>query len=97
MAEKDRGRLISKQILNELYPGAITELIRFLESGKLAQITEEQRFAVGNYQSIEIGGETYFGNMTNGKGVSSVIYLAQQYGADVLITELKKIENFLAD
>ena len=97
MAEVEHGPIITERILNEIrYPVAITELIRFLERGKLAQITEEHRTAIGNYQSVEIDGETYFGNMKNGKGVSSVLYLAKQYGEAKVIAELKDIEKFLA-
>ncbi len=97
MAETEHGAIITERILDELrYPVAVAELIRFLESGKLSQITEDHRTAIGNYRSIELDGETFFGNMKNGKGVSSVLYLAQQYGAEPLIAELKDIQRLLA-
>lgn len=85
--------ILSTQIVNELTNEEIAELIRFLQSEKLDQLSEEQRNDISNYRSITIDDDAYFGAGRNGKSVSSVLYFAKQNGAPIIIQELQNIQK----
>ena len=85
--------ILPTQIVSELTEAEITELIRFLQNGKLDQLTETQRGDVGDYRSITIDNVVYFCANKNGKSVSSILYYAGKNGADIIIQELQNLQK----
>jgi hypothetical protein len=75
---------------------ALAEVIRLLESGKFRELSSEQIRAVGEYASIEVGGERFFErSFTTGKGSAASLGFAKHVGRRRVLEDLLNLRATL--
>ena len=94
--EEDELRSELHELARGLTLGSLAHLIRLLESGKFAELTSDQIRTVGEYRSIEVGGEPFFDEpFSTGKEAAGSLGFARTLGSEQVLEDLRRLNATL--